>query len=581
MQRGKWNHRREFFILAEDQNKLLEEYLKRLKDNYDELAEKPSCEAAPPQTIMLPMRDGIKLYTVCQTPVGNGPFPTIILRSCYPMQEPIYSFHAQEYCKRGFAYVYQFCRGTGSSQGEWVPNIHERNDGKDTLDWLDRQDWTESIGYTGCSYLAFTGWIIADIVPPKVKTLYLTHYGTDRFTSAYSNGLFRQDVLTAWAMENAGFPVTTDYLESAKYRPQINVDKDLWGKEISWYRDWITNTNRSDPYWQSGFWKELSEIPGKVNLPIYIGSGWYDHHLGSTLKTYEALSAESKKHSVLRIGAWNHAFQPCVDHIEKKHLENNDEKNSFNWFDRILRKKELPKGEVQTYRIGDDRWETYPTYPFEDTSKKTLYFSRHTHNQEIHCLPEKQDDHETSVSYTYNPDQPVMSHGAESLLRTWDEIGSLPQPACNWRDDVVSFLSQPLKKDFDLLGKITVKLYVSSSAEDTAFTAKLMEVYPDGKACNIRSGIITLAYRSGSDQPRGTYEPGTIVEAYISMWDISWQLHKGSQLRVDISSSDFPQYAVHTNHAGIWSLQEQAKTAEQVLYCGSVCSSQIILPVKE
>lgn len=527
------------------------------------------------------MRDGVKLYTVCRVPVGDGPFPTIVMRSCYPMQEPIYRLNAQEYCWRGFAYVYQFCRGTGSSEGEWVPNINERNDGKDTLDWLDRQDWTESIGYTGVSYLALTGWVIADIVPPKVKTLYLVHYGTDRFTSAYSNGLFRQDVLTSWAMENAGFPVTTDYLRSARYRPQVNVDTDLWGKEVSWYRDWITNTNRTDVYWQSGFWKELKEIPSKVNLPVYIGSGWYDHHLGSTLKTYEALSPESKKHSVLRIGAWNHALQPCVDHIESKNLENNDEKNSFAWFDRILRKKELPEGGIQTYRIGDDRWEAYPSYPFRNTSKASLYFSRHTHDQKIHYLLEKQDDHETSISYTYNPDQPVMSHGAESLLRTWDEIGSLPQPPCGWRDDVISFLSQPFNKDLDLLGKITVKLYVSSSADDTAFTAKLMEVYPDGKTCNIRSGITTLAYRAGSDQPRGTYEPGTIVEADISMWDISWRLHKGSRLRIDISSSDFPQYAVHTNYAGIWSYQKQAKTAQQMLYCGSVFSSQVILPLKK
>lgn len=567
--------------MADDQNKLLSEYLERLKNNYAELPEKPSFEAAPEHTVMLPMRDGVKLYTVCRTPVGKGPFPTIVMRSCYPMQECFYRLHAQEYCRRGFAFVYQFCRGTGNSEGEWVPNINERSDGKDTLDWLDRLDWTESIGYTGCSYLAFTGWVIADIVPPKVKTLYLTHYGTNRFTSAYSNGLFRQDVLTAWAMENAGFPVTTDYLESARYRPQINVDKDLWGKEIPWYRDWITNTNRTDAYWQSGFWKELSEIPGKVSLPLYIGSGWYDHHLGSTLKTYEALSPESRKHSVLRIGAWNHAFQPCVDHIESSHLENNDEKNAFVWFDQILRKKELPEGGVRTYRIGDDRWETYPSYPFTESSKTSLYFSRHTHDENSHFLLEKQDDHETSVSYTYDPDRPVMSHGAESLLRTWDEIGSLSQPPCNWRDDVVSFVSEPLEKEIYLLGKITVKLYVSSSADDTAFTAKLMEVYPDGKACNIRSGITTLAYRSGEEQPRGSYEAGTIVEADIPMWDISWRLHKGSRLRVDISSSDFPQYAVHTNNAGIWALQKEAKTAKQTLYCGSVFSSQVILPVKK
>jgi uncharacterized protein len=125
-----------------------------------------------------------------------------------------------------------------------------------------------------------------------------------------------------------------------------------------------------------------------------------------------------------------------------------------------------------------------------------------------------------------------------------------------------------------------VKLWVSSTAEDTAFTAKLIEIHSNGNAYNFRSGITTLAYRRGTGFKRMKYTPGYAVEAVIDLWDISWRLHKGSRLRVDISSSDTPQYAIHTNYAGIWSLQDKAKTARQTLYTGVEMPSQIILPLR-
>ena len=552
-----------------------------LISDFKTLEIKPSFSSAPAEVHMLPMPDGVLLSTTIQKPAGSGPFPTIVLRSCYPLQEPLYKVYANEYCSRGFAFVYQFCRGTGGSQGEWVPNIHDRQDGKETLDWLAGQDWVENIGYWGSSYLAFTGWIMADIIPEKVKTLYLTHYGTDRFTSAYQNGLFRQDVLTAWAMENAGFEVTADYLESAAYRPQVEVDEALWGQRLDWYRDWITNTNRSDPYWNSGFWKALKDIPGKVKVPVYIGEGWYDHHLGSALVTWEDLSPQAKAHSVLRIGAWNHGFLPCVQGTVCNNLQNKDALTAFHWFDNILRKKEKPKGKIITYRIGEDDWSEQAQYPFKQENQKVFYLSAQSSKKNVYCLREEITEEETSLEFCYDPDKPLPSHGAESLLRTFEEIGSLLQPQAGWREDVLCFLSEEMEEDLNILGKIKVRLYVSSSAEDTSFTAKLMEVYADGKAYNIRSGITTLAYRNSPDQNRQSYTPGEVVEAVIDFWDISWKLHKGSRLRIDIGSSDFPQYALHTNTPGVWAEQEKARPANQTLFFGPACPAHVFLPLDQ
>ncbi len=567
-------------LANKEEEELIGSYLKQLRTQFEALDEKPFCRAADPKITMLPMSDGVKLYTVCFTPAQTGKFPTILMRSCYPAQEPAYRLTAEEYCKRGFAYVYQFCRGTGPSEGTWTPNVHDRADGKITADWLAGQDWVESIGYFGCSYLAFTGWIIADILPEKFETMYLTHYGTDRFVSAYQCGSFRQDILTSWAMGNAGFPISADYMQSVRYRPQIQVDTDLWGRKIDWYRDWITSTNRSDAYWQSGLWKELSEIPGKVKIPVYIGSGWYDHHLGSTLRTYEALSPESKACSVMRIGAWNHGFQPCVDGIDAKHLENSDVQSAFQWFDMVLRKKQIPQGCVRTYQIGADCWKESRSFPFQHRSDRVYYFSGASKTDGAYSLLSEPAETEPPVSYRYDPEHPVPSHGAESLLYTSNEIGSKEQPPCGWRDDVISFVSEPFQEDNSILGKITIRLYVSSSAKDTAFTAKVMEVRPNGKSYNIRSGITTLAYRKGPDAERESYPANSIAEAKIEMWDVSWLLHRGSRLRIDISSSDCPQYSVHTNQEGIWALQHSSIIAQQAIYTGKIHPSQVILPVE-
>lgn len=551
----------------------------RLRGEYAAL-EPPSFRPLEPETLMLPMADGIYLRTVIRKPDGPGPFPTIVQRGCYPFLEGTQQAHAEGYTERGFAFVYQFCRGVGGSEGVWVPNVHERSDGKSTLDWLDAQPWVESIGHFGSSYLALTGWVVADILPPKVKTLYLTHYGTDRFASAYQRGLFRQDVLTGWAMGNAGQPVAAGYLESARYRPQIEVDVALWKTgELPWYRDWITNTNRQDPYWNGGFWKLLKEIPSRVRVPVYLGGSWYDHHLGSALQTWQDLSEESRAHSTLRIGAWNHMFMPCVDGQPAENLRNSDTASAFEWFRTLLREGRTPSGQVEVYRIGQDAWVRKPSYPFPAERTETFYLSAQKSGEQAYALARGEAE-PGEITYVYDPDDPVLTHGAESVLESLSEAGSRLQPGCGYRPDVISFVSAPLDRGLDILGRIGVTLYVSSDAEDTAFTARLMEVFPDGQAYNIRGSVTTLAYRGDAGQNRQSYEPGSVVEATIDMWDVMWRVRAGSRLRLDISSSNFPEYAAHTNHAGVWALQREAKPARQSLWMGQEHPARLVLPVE-
>ena len=526
----------------------------------------------------IPSSDGVRLETWLYFPLhSEGPVSTIAVRSCYPNQEELLIKKAEAFNRRGFGFAIQWCRGTHRSEGDWVPNVHEREDGLAFMDFLQQDARVLNVGYWGDSYLAMTGWCMADAVPSKVKAMCLNVYGCFRHVSAYQDGLFRQDILTSWAMENAGKMVNADYLESAAFRPQIEVDEKMWGIRLDWYRDWITHTDADDPYWEEGFWGMMKEIPSKIRIPLYIREGWYDHHLGSALCSWNALAEKTKAMSILEIGPWNHYSNVCIEHQTTKSLRNNSISGPALWFDGILRKGMEPAEEIRLYEVGGDTFEKYQEYPVPVKESRVFYL-RAGSDPINHKLTSAEGAEQSSVSYVYDPNDPVISHGAESTLHSIQENGSLLQAEVNARGDVISFVSDSLQESLHVNGQISVHLFVSSDARDTAFTAKLMEVFEDGSAYNVRGTITTLAYRNGASR-RGTYRPGEIVRITLNMWDIDWLFQKGSRLRLDISSSDFPQYAVHTNHEGIWSLQKDTIIAHQTIYTGGDTPSDVILPL--
>ena len=526
----------------------------------------------------IPSSDGVRLETWLYFPLhSEGPVSTIAVRSCYPNQEELLVKKAEAFNRRGFGFAIQWCRGTHRSEGDWVPNVHEREDGLAFMDFLQQDARVLNVGYWGDSYLAMTGWCMADAVPSKVKAMCLNVYGCFRHVSAYQDGLFRQDILTSWAMENAGKMVNADYLESAAFRPQIEVDEKMWGIRLEWYRHSITHTDADDPYWEEGFWGMMKEIPSKIRIPLYIREGWYDHHLGSALCSWNALAEKTKAMSILEIGPWNHYSNVCIEHQTTKSLRNNSISGPALWFDGILRKGMEPAEEIRLYEVGGDTFEKYQEYPVPVKESRVFYL-RAGSDPINHKLTSAEGAEQSSVSYVYDPNDPVISHGAESTLHSIQENGSLLQAEVNARGDVISFVSDSLQESLHVNGQISVHLFVSSDARDTAFTAKLMEVFEDGSAYNVRGTITTLAYRNGASH-RGTYRPGEIVRITLNMWDIDWLFQKGSRLRLDISSSDFPQYAVHTNHEGVWSLQKDTIIAHQTLYTGGDTPSDVILPL--
>ena len=258
-------------------------------------------------------------------------------------------------------------------------------------------------------------------------------------------------------------------------------------------------------------------------------------------------------------------------------LENSDIASAYHWFRMILVDKILPDTQIKSYIVNEDEW--LIKNKDLDVQQEKKYFVLTEGKKLLQLESTLSCEENNQWSYVYNPKNPVPSHGGESLLWSWDDIGSLKQPPCGWRDDVLSFVSEPLSQDMIVLGSIKVELYVSSDASDTAFSAKLMEIRPDGSAYHVRSGITTLAYRSGADFPRGVYKAGQMVKVEINFWDIGWCFKTGTRLRLDISSSDFPQYSIHSNYPGVWSVQTKTKPAVQTVYSCPGNTSAIIFPI--
>ena len=527
--------------------------------------------------------DTVRLLTRIYLPEGPGPHPVVVTRTPY-----VYGGRgdnialAREYARRGIGYIQQDCRGKGGSGGFFRPNVDERADGIALYAWLAEQPWCGDIGIFGTSYTALTGWIVADSLPDKVKAMYLSHYGVDRHVSCFRAGLFREDIMSGWAIDNAeedivrpprqpGQPAGENYYDFYLYRPQVEADEAILGQKLQYYRDWITHTDYTDPYWNTGVWADLKSASRAVSVPVTIVAGQFDHHEEGTLLGFERLPEEVRALSRLILGAWNHSFQPTPTHVLHEHARDfNTTADQFEWFYRILVRKETPQQEILAYAIERDEWLKLDGWPLKIKKYRDLYLSAKQKGDKWNILSlTDRKARKAKVGYTYDPDDPVYAVGGETLFTSSQRRGSRVQPEAGWRDDVLSFVSEPLTEDLTIAGEVKVRLEVSSDVDDTAFAFTLSEVTPDGAAYNMRTSITTLGYRKDLLGKRQAYRRGKKVRIEIVALPVVWTVRAGNSLRLDVKSSNFPEYAVHPNKAGVWAEQADAEIAHQTIYTGS------------
>lgn len=533
----------------------------------------------------VPMRDGVKLATTIYFPDKGEEWPVLFTRNPYPNNKTVLEAIYTPLVEHGYCLVIQDCRGTGESEGEWEPFINEREDGIDSLEWLSKQLWMNgNIGTFGRSYSGFTQWIVADCLTKEVKTMFIEVFGVDRFSQIYMNGMYREDIYTSWAFANSGvkseLSIADLYKKALEILPANQRDKKLLGTELPFYQHYIKECSEDSSYWQDSIWKNLKEIPSKIKIPIVITGGWADHHLDGTMYAYEQLNEEIKDRSKLIIGPWDHLGNTTGKlqyPMSSKHGFMNIHAHLL-WFDSQLKGEEA-KLESEVYVIGMKKWEKLKTWPPKSHQTKLFFSADYGLTDQL--------SKKGSVSFNYDPKNPVMTNGGSALL-AWISPGftNLPhgftkQEDYEDRNDVLIFKSEPIGEALTVMGKISVKLLVSSSAEDTAFTVKVCEEFANGDSYNITDGITSICSNKNGTHSN-SYKKYEKVALDIDMWDIAWQFQVGSKIRIDVSSSNFPMYHIHSNTKKLWStVGESNIIAKQTLYC-DIDGCHLILPtVKE
>lgn len=552
----------------------------------------PFTHSAGPESFqMLPMRDGTRLATTTYLPSGAGPWPAILMRNPYLHFDVVVRSWCGRFVRYGYACVYQDVRGQGESEAEWEPLVNESRDGQDTLRWLVAQPFQDgNTAMVGPSYLAAVQWAAAAMeLPPEVKTFVPSVFTSNPREVLYQNGMFRHEMSTAWValMPRRGMRGRAGgegYQRATRHRPHREVDELFFGGRLPWYREWLSSPAPMAPLWQGEENRRLVAAPETLRVPILMIAGWYDIVLGPQLGDWQRLATRSQ--SRLIVGPWTHLGS------SRQAIETPDAGGGLmqwpvllDWVGHHLKGEPLEnRPGVATYVMREGRWVERSAWP-PPTEKLRLYLigTDEARRCEGGRLAETPAGSRQAAHFVYDPENPVPTRGGAGMLAfILPGFGGAPtasvwQEALCEREDVLSFASKPLDAPLHIAGTIEVGITATSDAADTSFTAKLVEVLPDGRAVNIRDSITSLAYRNGAATPRA-YTPGEPVDLLIPFWPIEWKVPAGSRLRLDVSSSDFPKFHAHSNRAGLWSEQTDSVKAAQAVLTGPGRGGWLDLP---
>lgn len=531
-------------------------------------------QMAEVQTYRVTMRDGVELDTRVYTPKGDGPWPTLLVRDPYQFS---YYLTCHLYVRYGFACIHQDVRGQGVSEGDWYPLMHEADDGEDTLNWMTEQPWQNgNIALVGGSYVALVQWAVAGRLPPEVKTIVAPVAHGDFYDMTYRGGHFAQAIAGLWSTE-IFYPLEekSDAAEIWRtqvvpHRPALSVDPEIFQGAWPSYRDYITHPDRSDPYWNQPFYTELRASHEALPVPAMLVARWHDFFLEGMLERFDALPM--RESSLLLIRPGDHAGNTNALTVDND--DHYEFATSVAWLNHHLKNEPLADvlaPGVLYYRNGADTWERSASWP-PQSANQSLHLNRL--DQALSCggeLTLSEPGNTGSISYVYDPDDPVPTRGGSFMLNPSVAPVAVAEQGvadCD-RSDVLTFQSAAFPDGMRLAGSIDITLQLSSDAEDTAFTVKLSEVFADGRVLNIRDDITALSYRNGAPD-RISYTPNTTIDLRFALAPIDWTVQSGSRLRLDISSSNAPAFPPHSNFAGLWSAQDSVQLATQTLRGGAV-----------
>ena len=586
--------------------------------------------------VMIPMRDGVRLATDIYFPAlggqpASGKFPVILERTPYDKAGSGNVTNGTYYARRGYVCAIQDVRGRFVSEGEWYPFAKEAPDGYDTVEWLAAQAWSDGqVGTMGASYCGSDQSALATLNPPHLSTMIVAVGASNYYhCSMRQNGALEQRfMIYAFRMATTSKEAFADAnIKAAVDRAFANVGE--WVSRaplkkgtsplrmLPNYEQWVLDLfthGEYDDYWKqrgyaiSQYYEEHADVP-----TLYLG-GWYDSYARATCENYTALSKMKKSRQVLLMGPWTHGGWGVsnagdVDFGNHSFINYNDLRLA--WFDHYLKGMNtevsdwspvkifvmgtgegLPNYQGRLHHSG--HWRDEGDFPLPDTQFTPYYLHA---DGELSTSPPTVDG--STSRFSFDPRDPVPTIGggisaADPIMGAgaFDQRGNSRFFGCqdtlplNARSDVLTFQTPPLENDVEVTGPITVKLHASSSARDTDFTAKLIDVcplsddYPDGLAINLTDSIIRARYRNGWDAPE-LLESGKVYEFVFELYPTSNLFKKGHRIRLDISSSNWPRFDVNPNTGGDLGIERRVEIAEQTIHHEPEHASQVVLPIIE
>jgi putative CocE/NonD family hydrolase len=552
--------------------------------------------------LRVPMRDGIHLDTNVFKPWGSLRYPVILIRTPYgkggdlPPGYPVF-------LDRGYAVVMQDVRGRYDSQGVFDALKQEGPDGYDTLNWIAERPWSNGkIGMMGGSYLGIAQWRVALLNNPHLKAIFPVVSGSDDYLDRFYSpgGATKLGHRLMWMSLNMTAPGVPrpKFANYVANLPLRTSDRAATRQTLQLYQ---TILNHPTYDW---FWKQQSVIENieHVHVPVFAVGGWYDNYVESDLAAFSALHkapGSDDKHHIL-IGPWAHNMS-----IPFAGINFGDDSSApirsyqLDWFNHWLKgqpddardyspeewhskRSEVDEAPVHIFVMGVDRWRDEQEWPLARTRYTPLYLAGKGYANALTGdgkLEWKQPKKNTADHFRYDPRNPVPTRGGavccDPKVFPW---GPMDQRPVENRADVLVYTSAPLKQDLEVTGPIRVMLYASTSAPDTDFTAKLVDVFPNGEARNLTDGILRIRYRHSLDSAEPA-RPGQVYPLSIDAGVTSNVFRAGHSIRLEISSSNFPRFDRNPNTGRPFADETQLRKADQSVYHGPLYASDILLPV--
>jgi putative CocE/NonD family hydrolase len=534
------------------------------------------------------MRDGVELSADIYRPDADGKFPVILSRTPYNKNGARALEFGRYFASRGYVYIEMDVRGRGDSDGEFVPYINDGLDGYDSIEWCALQEWSNGkVGTIGGSYLGRIQWLTAILQPPHLTTMIVMVTPSDPFVE-FPTGL--------------PIPMSISWYHATAGRVMQNMDAVDWGK-IHYHLPLYTMdeaAGRPNPRWKElidhakldEWWEPLryQNKFDKVKVPILHISGWYDdEQIGTPLNfigmTTKGATEEIRRNQKLLMGPWPHSLlkaQPKLGEVDFGPSSVIDFKSYFlRWFDYWLKgidngiMKEKP---VKLFLMGDNIWLEEDEYPIARTKWVNYYIHSQGRANSLYgdgILSTEMPKSEPFDTYIYDPQNPVPFITEPSFAQIGGPDDYRP---IERRDDVLVYSTPPLTEDISVCGPIKMILYASSSAPDTDFTAKLLDVWENGFAQRLTDGLVRARFRQGMDKP-SFIVPNKIYSYEIDLWNTCQTFKKNHRIRVEISSSAFPKYDRNLNTKDELGKTTHYEIAHQKIYHSNKYPSHIILPI--